>query len=140
MKTREFASDAEIATLVDAFETASIPPSQFTHAAHIAVALNYLAHSPLAEAQARMRGMLLRFTAHHHVDVYHETLTTFWMRLLDHVASKHYGDVPLWRRVNLIVARWGNSAPVEAHYSSEIIKSRAARESWIAPDRLPLPF
>ena len=55
MKTREFANDAEVATLVDAFETATIPPSQFTHAAHIAVALSYLETLPLTGALARMR-------------------------------------------------------------------------------------
>ena len=106
----------------------------------MAVALSYLAEDSLEEARARMREMLLRFTAHYHVDVYHETLTTFWMRLLDHVANNHYRDVPLWRRINLIVARWGGSAPVEAHYSHAVIKSKTARETWIAPDRLPLPF
>ena len=140
LKTREFASDAEVAKLVDAFETATIPPSQFTHAAHIAVALSYLAELSLAEAKARIREKLLHFTAHHRVDVYHETLTIFWMRLLDHLAKNHYVDVPLWRRINLIVARWGTAASVEAHYSRELIKSKAAREGWIPPDRQPLVF
>ncbi len=126
--------------MVAEFESATIPPSQFTHGADMALALSYLAEHSLEEARERMREMLLRFTAHYHVDVYHETLTTFWMRLLDHVADHHYRDVPLWRRINLIVARWGSSAPVEAHYSHGVIRSKIARETWIAPDRLPLPF
>jgi hypothetical protein len=62
------------------------------------------------------------------------------MRLLDHLAKNHYVDVPLWRRINLIVARWGTAALVEAHYSRELITSKAAREEWIPPDRLPLAF
>ena len=141
MKTTEFANDAEVETLVHAFETATIPPSQFTHAAHIAVALSYLDKWPLAPALARMREKLFQFTARNHlVDLYHETLTTFWMRLLDHVAQNHYQEVPLWRRINLIVARWGTAAPVQAHYSHELIKSKIARAEWVPPDRLPLPF
>jgi hypothetical protein len=141
LKTKEFANDAEVATLVHAFETATIPPSQFTHAAHMAVALSYLDKWPLAAALARMREKLFQFTARNHlVDLYHETLTTFWMRLLDHVAQNHYQEVPLWRRINLIVARWGTAAPVQAHYSRELIKSKVARAKWIPPDRLPLPF
>ena len=141
MKTTEFANDAEVATLVHAFETATIPPSQFTHAAHIAVALSYLDKWPLAPALARMREKLFQFTARNHlVDLYHETLTTFWMRLLDHVAQNHYQEVPLWRRINLIVARWGTAAPVQAHYSRELIKSKVARAKWVPPDRLPLSF
>ncbi|MEP6686395.1 MAG: hypothetical protein ABJB22_06420 [Verrucomicrobiota bacterium] len=87
-----------------------------------------------------MRTSLLRFTAHHGVNVYHETLTTFWMRLLAHVVSSDYGDLPLWRRINLIVNRWGTVAPIEAHYSSEVIRSAVARREWVAPDRLPIPF
>jgi hypothetical protein len=141
LKTREFASNAEVETLVQAFETATIPPSQFTHVAHMAVALSYLDELPLAAALARMREKLSHFTAHNHlVDLYHETLTVFWMRLLDHVAQNHYREVPLWRRINLIVARWGTAGPVEAHYSREVIKSKVARAAWIPPDRLPLPF
>jgi hypothetical protein len=141
LKTGDFASDAEVATLVEAFEAATIPPSQFTHAAHIAVALSYLDKWPLAAALARMREKLFQFTAHNHlVDLYHETLTTFWMRLLDHLVSNHYRELPLWRRINLIVARWGTARPVEAHYSREVIKSKAARQEWVPPDRLPLAF
>jgi hypothetical protein len=141
LKTKEFTSDAEVAALVEAFETATIPPSQFTHAAHIAVALSYLEKLPLAMALARMREKLFHFTeCNHLVDIYHETLTTFWMRLLDHLTKNHYVGMPLWRRINLIVARWGTAAPVEAHYSRELIKSKAARQEWIPPDRLPLAF
>src|SRR5206468_10549550 len=79
------------------------------------------------------------FAAHHGVtNLYHETLTTFWMRLLEHVAStgdvdpsRRSGnvkaDLPLWRRINLIVDHWTKRRPVEAHYSTELIKSQAAR-------------
>ena len=87
-----------------------------------------------------MRETLQRFTQHHGVNVYHETVTRFWMKLLDHLATTHYRDMPLWRRINLIVERWAVTDPIAAHYSHSVISSRAARESWIAPDRLPLPF
>ena len=126
--------------LVAAFESATITPTQFPHAAHLAVALSYLAEMPLREATARMRASLLRFTAHHKVNVYHETLTTFWMRLLAHATAAEYANMPLWRRINWIVARWGTSAAIEAHYSPELIQSAVARTQWIAPDRLPIPF
>jgi hypothetical protein len=154
MKTKGFASNAEVADLVDAFERATIPSSEFKHAAHIAVALSYLAEVPADKALERMREKIRAFAAHHHMEnLYHETLTTFWMRLLDHVAGTYdadpsrrrssrrsKADLPLWRRINLIVARWGTSAPVVAHYSRELIASKGARETWVPPDRLPLPF
>ncbi len=139
-KIRDFANDDEVRELVHAFEKASILPSQFRHCAHIAVALSYLAESELNDALARMRQSLQRFTQHHGVNVYHETMTRFWMKLLDHLAATHYRNVPLWRRINLIVERWAAADPVASHYTRSVITSRAARESWIAPDRLPLPF
>ena len=139
-KVRDFINDEEVRELVRAFEEATIPPSQFHHCAHIAVALTYLSERPLVDATVRMRETLRRFTQHHGVNVYHETVTRFWMKLLDHLAATHYRDVPLWRRINLIVERWTVTDPVATHYSRDVIKSRAARESWIDPDRLPLPF
>jgi hypothetical protein len=141
MKTKNFIDDAEVAALVHAFETASIPAAEFTHVAHIAVALTYLAELPPDQALERMRKKIRTFAAHHGVhDLYHETLTTFWMRLLHHLACSCNADLPLWRRINLIVARWGTRAPVDAHYSPALIKSTSARQHYVPPDRLPLPF
>jgi Lhr-like helicase len=139
-KIRDFTNDEEVHELVRAFEEATILPAQFHHCAHIAVALTYLAESSLDDATMRMRETLQRFTQHHGVNVYHETVTRFWMKLLDHLATTHYRDMPLWRRVNLIVERWAVTNTIAAHYSPSVISSRAARETWIAPDRLPLPF
>ncbi len=184
MKTKGFASDAEVAALVHAFETATIPSSEFTHVAHIAVALSYLNKMLPEQALKRMREKIRDFAAHHGVsNLYHETLTTFWMRLLDHVTTNYNVaepgeagqllqketmrwqkntsgkswatqlidpigcpvgakrvDLPLWRRINLIVARWGTRRPIDAHYTRELITSQSACETWIPPDRLPLPF
>src|SRR5438132_3751050 len=95
MKTKDFASDAEVSALVDAFENATIPASEFTHVAHIAVAVSYLAELAPDAALKRMREKILDFAAHHGVEgLYHETLTTFWMRLLDHVAGSYDAAEP----------------------------------------------
>jgi hypothetical protein len=141
LRTHDFISDAEVAALVSAFEKATIPASEFKHVAHIAVALSYLKDLPPDAALERMREKIRAFAAHHGVsNLYHETLTTFWMRLLDHVARTYDVNLPLWQRINLIVARWGTSAPVKAHYSRELIASKLAREAWMPPDLLPLSF
>jgi hypothetical protein len=139
-KIRDFTNDEEVRELVRAFEEATVLPSQFHHCAHIAVALTYLAEASVDDATVRMRQTLQKFTQRHGVNVYHETVTRFWMKLLDHLANTHYRDMPLWRRINLIVERWAVTDPIAAHYSHSVISSRAARETWIAPDRLPLPF
>jgi hypothetical protein len=140
VKTRDFSCDAEVHELVDAFQSGSIAPAQFNHAAHMATALAYLAGHSFFDAQERMRSTLLQFTARQGINVYHETITTFWMRLLDHLARGPYRDVPLWARINLIVKRWEHAGVLEAHYSRELIHSKAARQSWVLPDRLPFEF
>jgi hypothetical protein len=141
MKSRDFTSDAEVASLVRGFETATIAAADFTHRAHIAVALSYLAEMPPEQALERMRGHIKTFAAHHGAnELYHETLTVFWMRLLGHLTDLYHVDLPLWQRINLIADRWGTRHPVDAHYSRELIGSPAARAGWVPPDRLPLPF
>ena len=79
--------------LVRAFEEATVLPSQFHHCAHIAVALSYLAEASVDDATVRMRQTLQKFTQRHGVNVYHETVTRFWMKLLDHLATTHYRDI-----------------------------------------------
>jgi hypothetical protein len=141
LRTRDFASDTEVAALVSAFENATIPASEFTHAAHIAVALSYLDAFPPEQALERMREKIRAFAAHHGVsNLYHETLTTFWMRLLEHVAGTSDVELSLWQRINLIVEDWTKRRPVDAHYSRELITSQTARDKWVPPDRLPIPF
>jgi hypothetical protein len=141
LKARDFATNDEVAALVRAFENASIPASEFTHAAHIAVALSYLDTFSPEQALERMREKIRAFAARHGVtNLYHETLTTFWMRLLEHVSGTSDLNLPLWRRINLIVEDWTKRRPVEAHYSRELIKSQTARDKWVPPDRLPISF
>ena len=106
----------------------------------MAVALNYLESNELEPAMQQMRRSLLHFSQVHAVNVYHETVTQFWMKLLHHLASNHYRDLPLWRRANLIVQRWAVADPLHAHYSRAVLGSHTAREGWVAPDKLPLPF
>jgi len=140
IRTRDFSEDEEVRVLARAFEEATILPSQFPHSAHIAVALSYLEKETLQRALERMRRSLLHFSEAHRVNVYHETVTQFWMRLLDHLAATHYRELPLWRRINLIVQRWTPADPLHTHYSRTVLSSHLAREAWVVPDKLPLPF
>lgn len=140
MKMTEFASDAEVAELVAAFEAGAVKPSEFRHSAHVAVGLAYLAAAPLAEATERMRAGLQALTARHQATGYHETLTQFWMRLLDHLARARYAELPLYARVNAVIESHGTMGPVFAHYTNATVYSPDARAGWVDPDVLPLAF
>jgi hypothetical protein len=140
MRMAEFTSDQEVEVLVDAFESATISPSEFRHSGHIAVGLAYLASAPLGEATERMRSGLQSLSARHNATGYHETLTRFWMRLLDHLARARYSHLPLYARVNAVIESHGSMRPVFAHYTNDKVFSPEARAGWVDPDLLPLPF
>ena len=49
-------TEAEIESLVRAFEAGNLPKPEWTHRAHLTVALWYLRRHPRAEATRRIRG------------------------------------------------------------------------------------
>ena len=61
------------------------------------------------------------------------------MRLLAHLATARYATLPLWQRVNAVIASHGAKWPVEAHYSRAALAAPAARQFWVEPDLLGLP-
>jgi len=78
-----YRSSEQITQLVRAFEAGTLAPSQFDHHAHMTVALWYLSRMSFPEAIATMRTNIQHFAARHqHSQLYHETITGFWMRLL----------------------------------------------------------
>ena len=59
--------------------------------------------------------------------------------LLAHLATVRHSELPLWERINAVIASHGAKWPVEAHYSKDIVGSADARLKWIEPDLVPLP-
>ena len=137
-----FRSVAEIEEVVRGFETCATAPADFSHAAHLTVALWYVAHAPLDVAAERMRHGLARFIAHHGVDPqkYHETITLFWLKLVQHFLAHAGAERPLPDVANELIARCGDSKMLFAHYSREIVGTEAARTGWVEPDLRPLEF
>lgn len=136
-----YRSIEQIGQLVDAFEAGSLPPSQFNHHAHLTVALWYLAHQPFPEAATTMRRNIQQFAAaHQHSQLYHETITMFWMRLLRHVLDTKEPSELLPEVVYRTLRTFGDMQPFFRHYSREQAFSPQARQGWVEPDLLPLPF
>ena len=131
-----FRDDAELEALVRRFETCAIAPAEFTHRAHLAVALWYLAHAPHREAAALMRAGLLRFIAHNGVEPqkYHETITLFWLKLVGHFRAQAGAQRPLSEVANELLARFDDTQFLFKHYSRELIQTEAARTAWVEPD------
>src|ERR1700680_3585278 len=77
-------------------------------------------------------------TAHGAADRFHETLTRFWVHLVQHLIE----TFPLVDRFDDLLARYPHLAAkrlVGRHSRPETLMSPAARADWIGPDLLPLP-
>lgn len=139
-----YANDAEIEAIVAGFETCTMPDSEFSHRAHMVVALSYLHSSQLSvtEAGDRMRAGLYRFLDHYMKDrrKYNETITLFWIKLVRGFLDRADKSESLASIANELAAAYGDSHLVYDYYSKELLLSDSARTSWVEPDLKQLNF
>jgi len=143
------AADAEtwsaerIAALAAAFDAAAVPSAEWTHRAHVTVAVHHLHAYGFREGSERVREGILRLNAANGVPQtptrgYHETITRVYLRVLgDFVARAPAADV-----ATLANAAWrelGDPALPLRWYSKERLMSWEARTGWVEPDLAELP-
>jgi CDP-diacylglycerol--glycerol-3-phosphate 3-phosphatidyltransferase len=117
-----------------AFHQCELPASWFRHGDHLRLAWLHLHRVPPGEALERVRTGIRRFAAHHGApQLFHETLTTAWVRLL---ATHREPDFAQFMRENehrlkrdLLYRFW----------TPDALDSQAAKAAWLAPDRQALP-
>lgn len=125
------------------FEDGSLPATEWTHQAHIAMATVYLSRygdSVLSHTRGAIRNYLLsRGKA---ITNYHETLTIFWLAVVAEATGEQHSPIvhdAVWQNCS----RFGQKSKLyERYYSFDVFNSEDARIRWIAPDLLPLaiPF
>ena len=137
---RLYESPAEIERVVRGFESCGLPPSEFTHAAHLTVALWYLSRLTAPEAAGRMRAGLYRFLDHHGVGQgkYNETITLFWIKLIRKFLDEADVNRSLTDIANEMIASLNDSQLIFAYYSRERLFSEEAKGAWVEPDLKPL--
>jgi hypothetical protein len=130
---------AEIECLVRNFESCLLPRDQWTHAAHLTVALwNLLCHS-WPEAVRLTRERIKRYNEANGIITtgesgYHETITLFWLRMVRVYLDEASRECSLVALFNGLVERFENkSLPLE-FYTRERLMSREARARWVEPD------
>jgi hypothetical protein len=134
----------EVLHLVAAFENRTLPKVQWTHRAHLTVALWYASHLSHDEALAAMRAGIQRVNHAHGVVTtatggYHETITRFYMRVVGHFVRENGSQGDWAERANRLLERYGARDLPLRHYTKDRLMSPAARASWMEPDLLPLP-
>jgi hypothetical protein len=138
----KYEHESEVFDLVKSFEDATIPRDDWKHAEHLVVALYYLSKHDLESAYARMRDGILNLLANgFKVDLkkempYHETITLFWMRLVDEFNAGKNG-ASLLEKANEVAYKWDKDYPMK-FYSRELLFSDEARARFVEPDLLSL--
>ncbi len=133
-----YRSADEVRQVVEKFEHSEYAPEQFPHARHLATACWYLCQGSREEALVNMRTSLLRFTAHHHKQAYHETITRFWLELIGNFLDRIPEGMLLHERVNLVVEGFLDKELPFRYYSRERVLSERARREWVEPDLRPI--
>jgi hypothetical protein len=140
----------EVVRLVARFEDGTLPKTEWTHQAHLAVALWYASRLPFEEALLVVREGIRRVNAAHGVATtptggYHETITRFYMRVIcgfveeESRTEEEPGTGHDWAaRVNRLLARYGARDLPLRHYTKDLLMSPEARFGWVEPDVRPI--
>lgn len=120
-----------------AFEECTL--TEFHHSDHIRMAWLYLRGYGFEEGTARIAEGIRRFAASHQQHrLYHETITVFWIRVVEHVRQT-YPEVADFESLVLRAPFLSDSRSIYKHYDRQLLMSDRARQEWCAPDLLPLP-
>jgi hypothetical protein len=135
----------DVVRLVARFEDGTLPKAEWTHQAHLTVALWYASRLPFEEALAVVRQGIQKINAAHGVATtptggYHETITRFYMMVICAYVVEEAGAAGTdWAaRVNRLLARYGARDLPLRHYSKDLLMSARARFGWVEPDLQPI--
>ena len=134
---------AELADLVARFQACTLPKTEWTHAAHLAVGTwQVRQHGPERALDLLRTGISRLNDAHGTVndDVggYHETITRAYVQLI----SEFLAPRPELATATCVQALLASALAARDvlldHYSKDTLMSVRARRSWLEPDRAPL--
>lgn len=132
MQQKPKMTDAEILTLVDRLERCLLAKTEFHHRDHLAVAAAYLYAADFETACARIRATLIRFSTHHNVpQLYHETLTRFWM---NEVEKRLDRGLCLSESVAEVQQALADKSLPQSCYRKETLDSAEAKQRFIEPE------
>lgn len=109
----------------------------FRHRDHLRLAWLMIRRFGLEEGGDRVAAGIKRFAAAHGVaDRYHETITRFWLRLVDHAVQVRPEIEEFDRFLEAFPLLLDGSLP-RTHWSEEPLER--GRGAWREPDLAPLP-
>lgn len=128
-------SEEELEAIVRGFESGTTPATDFPHRAHLVVVTWYLNNSTPAEALLKMRASILNFLDHYGIKgKYNETITLFWIIIVERFLRTSVAELSLLERTNAVVKELSNSSLMFEYYSKEMLWSEQAMREWVKPD------
>jgi hypothetical protein len=134
-----YRSPSEIDSLIHAFQECSLPRSQWTHEAHLTVALWYLFYDSEQEAINAVRNGIKRYNSVQGIETtkdggYHETLTLFWVRTIRRYLADESRNRSMVNLANGLIAKYADRTLPFTYYTRDRLMSPEARINWVEPD------
>jgi hypothetical protein len=135
-----------LSDFITAFEEGTLPREEWTHGAHLTMALWYLRHYPEGEAERRIREGIKHYNAAVGVvstptSGYHETLTCFYTLVVKRFVETADDDAALSIETlveTMLASEIADRAYPLRFYSKELLFSIEARAAWTEPDKCGL--
>lgn len=128
-----------IKEIIFQFNNLTLPKSKWTHEAHLIVAIWFLKHYEKAEATYYLRSGIINYnlktgTKNTPTSGYHETITIFWIELIDWFIKQHKNSEIEALIFIFLKSKYASKTIFLEYYSKELLFSTIARANWIAPD------
>ena len=133
-----------LAAFLDDFESGRLPREEWTHQAHLLVALWYLVNFSREEAEEKVKNGILAYNRTSGVENsatsgYHETLTLFWIQVVDSFLSENADLFSIPDLADALMNSKISNRDLPLNYYSKLhLMSVEARMKWVEPDLKPL--
>ncbi|RUT06787.1 hypothetical protein DSM106972_030440 [Dulcicalothrix desertica PCC 7102] len=129
---------SDIENLVAAFDNCTLAHGEWTHAAHLTVALWYLKNYELQEAVKHISQGIQKYNVAIGIQNtlnsgYHETITLFWIQVVQSFLLSTDAKGSILQLANQLVSNFDKNLPLQ-YYSYDLLISREARANWVEPD------
>ena len=141
-----FTADAQIGRIRRGLVDRTLPKAEWTHGAHLTVALWITVSRPDLVPARDLPGIIRAYneaTGVPNTDTsgYHETITQANLRAVAAFVAALPVGTQLYEACNrLLVSPLADKRWLLAHWSERVLFSPAARRGWVEPDLAPLAF
>jgi hypothetical protein len=145
LETKIKYQQSEIEHLIAQFRTQSLPIKEWTHEAHLLVAVWFTKHYSLPEAVCYLRSGIITYnytvgTENSPNKGYHETLTLFWAKVAHYFGQNNLGLDLEDLGNQFITSKFASRELPLKYYTRETLFSSQARAFWVEPNLQSFDF